>query len=846
MHHWRTTQAYSPTSLDDESGDPLQFPSEASLTQISMMDNGSIGSLSLVDGSPSHRPTTSPTPLEIQQRNFSLADDEQTPMPDRRNPSFNTTKHNQQTLPEEVESSPPLVPADEAGAGSFPDHLSLFEQESRIDSFEILSSAADGLPDIPAASKGRMRLEDPERDAAKERSTTLTLKEQEKNVELKVNIQILMRELKKYKKMILELNSAMELLQNSNQPCPLPHGMSAEEQINYDAALMESARFRDENERLHKMIADLSAENSKLRASALRDEISSLSFKSPSDGLFKSILSERDAYLSRAEHYQKANHELQENLERLQGWNTEVTTQLINKNKELDKMHENLDEVMRSLHDAKQAVRSKSNEIQNLQQELESFKARRKSTAHVSELLATVNDLRLENSDLVAHVARLKRELSDADNEHQNEIEKLLSEIEKHEQDFAAMEAEVVKVMSEAKKAEVREKEKDRRIEELERKLDAVERNGYDDEELDKLEQELQAKDEQIAEYERRMKEIESQDGDLSALEERYVQIEKSLQIKDAQIKDLEEELEAALDRMQDAKARYAEDLQILEQQFQEVEQAMRERDVRIASLEGHLEAQTDAIQREKGLHREEIKDLEDKMNELAELLREKDVMLGNLEEQLEQRTAAAKDMEEAYERDLSDIKEQLGSRLIDLEEEWKNRLVEVEQRMKEAEEQLKKERRLANEKLSEAASTKRALHQKLEASSMKNGLMSNLLDQYQRAETLTKLNQELQRELEERDQALQRETARLRELDAICARALQEKEELKDLLMRRNSIITHLFERLEMSIGEDKGWGREFLLRTKHLSAYVQQHILASMGRLFTEWVGLEGVAAR
>ncbi|KAI7873970.1 hypothetical protein K492DRAFT_138435, partial [Lichtheimia hyalospora FSU 10163] len=87
-------------------------------------------------------------------------------------------------------------------------------------------------------------------ESRKERSTTLTLKEQEKtidilkkdnfglklkiyhlekrldelspdqvdnalkeNVDLKVNIQILTQELKKYKHMILELHSAMDLLQ---------------------------------------------------------------------------------------------------------------------------------------------------------------------------------------------------------------------------------------------------------------------------------------------------------------------------------------------------------------------------------------------------------------------------------------------------------------------------------------------------------------------------------------------------------------------------------------------------------------------------------------------------------
>ena len=56
-----------------------------------------------------------------------------------------------------------------------------------------------------------------------------------------------------------------------------------------------------------------------------------------------------------------------------------------------------------------------------------------------------------------------------------------------------------------------------------------------------------------------------------------------------------------------------------------------------------------------------------------------------------------------------------------------------------------------------------------------------------------------MQRELEERDRVLQREAERLHQLDLIYKRALQEKGALEDLLTRRNSIITHLMEKLEV-----------------------------------------------
>lgn len=65
----------------------------------------------------------------------------------------------------------------------------------------------------------------------------------------------------------------------------------------------------------------------------------------------------------------------------------------------------------------------------------------------------------------------------------------------------------------------------------------------------------------------------------------------------------------------------------------------------------------------------------------------------------------------------------------------------------------------------------------------------------------LTKLNQELQRELEDKDRALQRESARAQKLDELYSEALEKKKQLEELLLRRNSMITKLFERLEVII---------------------------------------------
>lgn len=52
---------------------------------------------------------------------------------------------------------------------------------------------------------------------------------------------------------------------------------------------------------------------------------------------------------------------------------------------------------------------------------------------------------------------------------------------------------------------------------------------------------------------------------------------------------------------------------------------------------------------------------------------------------------------------------------------------------------------------------------------------------------------------MEDRDRDLEREACRLQNIQEAHAKLSEEKEQLEDLLARRNSIITHLFERLEV-----------------------------------------------
>lgn len=78
-----------------------------------------------------------------------------------------------------------------------------------------------------------------------------------------MTLQNLTSELKKYKNVILDLNQGIDILQNKK--CPLHHGMTPEEQNKFDRLSGELESYHDENDKLSRMMADLTAENVRLR-----------------------------------------------------------------------------------------------------------------------------------------------------------------------------------------------------------------------------------------------------------------------------------------------------------------------------------------------------------------------------------------------------------------------------------------------------------------------------------------------------------------------------------------------------------------------------------------------------
>lgn len=69
--------------------------------------------------------------------------------------------------------------------------------------------------------------------------------------------------MKKYKDIILELNKGIDFLQSKQ--CPIPHGMTPEEKAEMDKLQNEAISSQEEHDKISLMLADLTAENVRLR-----------------------------------------------------------------------------------------------------------------------------------------------------------------------------------------------------------------------------------------------------------------------------------------------------------------------------------------------------------------------------------------------------------------------------------------------------------------------------------------------------------------------------------------------------------------------------------------------------
>ncbi|CAO3620578.1 unnamed protein product [Cunninghamella blakesleeana] len=447
--------------------------------------------------------------------------------------------------------------------------INRYDMKSNNDNSPLSTSTYEFINNIPTMENNIMDTnESYHKNQQNERkSTTLTVKEQEKtidilkkenfglkmkiyylekkldelspdqndnaireNIDLKVNIQTLSQELKKYKKMILELNHAISYLQQQ------PRGMSEEEELEYQNALASADAYKTENEQLKKLISDQRMENARLRVQIQQQgddvwtntshkSINSNNNSSNTSAKYKEVEVYRNKYIQAKQTIQEQN----EVILRLRP--------LIKKSSDI-------------------------NQYKNIQNELE----------------LNLSNLTQEKTDLAAQLNQKIKELE----EKEQEIEKLSQLFHNSKQDL---------------------NDKCLNYEALEEKY-----------------HQLKVEYKNLHENDNRLQlELEQREHEMMLLEEETIKVVNHAESLEKEKNNHQIDMHHHHKTMEEMKQQYEHDLQLLEVKFQQVEQSIRERDVRIASLEGNFEAQQGQMEREKQLYQEEIKDLEEQIKQLQQ-----------------------------------------------------------------------------------------------------------------------------------------------------------------------------------------------------------------------------------
>ncbi|RCI07147.1 hypothetical protein CU098_005807 [Rhizopus stolonifer] len=675
---------------------------------------------------------------EMSTTNVSLLEEDKQPLPRTLNTSPSSISGSKKPAQENSESSQnKMTSKDYAKLGS----LALKHQENTIDGLR-----KENFDLRLSLYFYEQRLSDMSPD-----NLDNVLKE---NVNLKVTIQTLSQELKKYKNVILELNQAVEILQN--KPCPKIHGMSSEEQEEFERAKADAEVLHEENDKLSKMMADLSAENVKLR-STLRTRNTTSNTDHSSTG---SVSSDRQQQNSEemAELYRKLrqtklkNEELQRIIQQqnaanrmysgvdrdsLSGKNIKLSRQL---EEELQMERQRNNRLMDELEEKSQQIQELQLELEQRTRSLQETKQQlRDKNIEYDQLSEQFEDLRVNNDNMDTLIENIRQ--------LQDENDELVNEIQDREQEIEALEAEVEKLLSYLEK-----KEEEREI----------------------LKNELQSAN-------------ESHDTDIEAFEEHLAKTQEELDKKDQENKELMLELDELIQKSNHSKKKFEEELEKQYNEYNELVVAIRDRDVTMATLRGNFEAKTDTIQREKELLREEMEELKEQFHEVYDQLKEKERYIAELISSIDN-------------REDSEVSFLMSEKIEENNKKWMERLESME---KEYQDKLKREQRKTNEQFSIRDNAYRALQQKLVSANQKNSLLNTLLDKTKRPSessndkqdkysVLARLNNELRKELEDRDRNLEVEKKKSQELVTLYQQQKESIYSLQKQLERKETQLTN------------------------------------------------------
>ncbi|KAF7729941.1 hypothetical protein EC973_003354 [Apophysomyces ossiformis] len=672
------------------------------------------------------------------------------------------------------------------------------------------------------------------------------------NVDLKVKLRVLLVTVKKYKQMILGLGKALDNLAKEKENAP-PQGMSEEEKAEYETALAQLEKYREENGKLHELVAKLrssvSSQPTTLVASplmmpsdneehaarwlgnhhrtlsrdsevemyrkqflqakqtidkkdrelkSLYEEINFRSAGHDESHILKSILSDRDTLVTKVEQLQKTNVEMEQTMDEMKEKNVELTSQLFQKDRDLDKMGEKMDELAESLRETQLRLRCKTSEFDHMRKE----RMQNASDPEVINLLDRLKQLQQDYDVLYMEFE-----------EQREQIVALKEDVEQRTLDCDTLEREMEKVMEYADKLENAVQEKDRFMDELEAKLERMSqlsryKEDNVEERIDCLERELARKTKQLEEYKKQMEHWQGYDNvDVPAMTESFAEVGLTMQQKDARLKEMQEELEEILFKAKEARKQHEMKVCVMERKHEKQKQEIHERDVVIASLKGDLAAHKDTAQRETEVYREEIIELQKALHGTEDLIKEKDAYIEELQLCLKENSAKYQQAREDFENELSGLKKQESDKLIASEDMWKGKVAEVQKAWEEARRRLKLNRKMIEQYESQLLTLKQRLTDYKE----QNRKLIQLNDQYwQRLESkgfvnsnsaeslLHKLNKELQRALDDSNLKIEDlndivETLRKKytEISLENQRLEEENGGLQKTLARRDRMLT-------------------------------------------------------
>ncbi|KAI9481510.1 MAG: microtubule associated-domain-containing protein [Benjaminiella poitrasii] len=567
------------------------------------------------------------------------------------------------------------------------------------------------------------------------------------NINLKVTIQRLTAELKKYKTMILDLNQAVEILQKKQ--CKKPHGMTPEEKEEFDKIKAEAEEYREENDKLSKIVAELSAENHKLR-STMRSRNASTSTTTTSTTSTPAMYNtERNNECQNEEHsdlYRKLRQaklkeeEQQRIIKQLSTssnrhhHNEDRETLIVNKQleNELQKresqihhLADELDEYSKTLHDTEQQLQEKTIQCEELLQENDELRLNDENT---SELYERISEL--EDSNI-----------------------RLTNELQNREHETATLEAEVEKLLSYLE-----------------------EKGGENGVNVEDLKSQIVDLKEVINEKEDEIDALKDQIESITSEYESNVQVfEEELAKKDQENKELMTELEEWMDNSKNAEKELEE---ALEKQYNELSVTIRDREVRMATLEGDIEAQTDTMQREKKLLKEEMEELRDKLHTIYNQLKEKELHIADLTVLLNDKKESDK-LQEAIQTE----------KLAEDNQLWQEKVKSLEAKLKEY-----------YNKLNNQSHEYQELQHKLTRAIQRNDILTAFVEDMRRdihdknnntpedsdeLASMSNLNDELKKELET-------EKKKNKDFETLYQEQVKENETLKKQLERRETMLTN------------------------------------------------------